>query len=69
MTIGAIMGRLTGVFLIETGLSTSAEPGAYALMGAAAMLGGVTRMTLTLACLLVEVTKDVPVRRIREADD
>jgi len=60
MTIGAIMGRLVGVFLIETNLSYSAEPGAYALMGAAAMLGGVTRMTLTLACLLVEVTKDVP---------
>lgn len=58
------MGRLCGTALVESGLSTNIEPGAYALMGAAAMLAGVTRMTLTLAALLVEVTKDVPVEGI-----
>lgn len=58
MTIGGVFGRLIGV-LLSSDLSSSIDPGMYSLLGAAAVLGGVTRMTLTLAVILVEVTKDV----------
>ena len=56
LTIGCGMGRLVGISLTHMGLDV--DPGFYALMGAAAVLGGVTRMTLTLGVILVEVTDD-----------
>ena len=56
LTIGCGMGRLVGIALNHVG--QAADPGFYALMGAAAVLGGVTRMTLTLGVILVEVTDD-----------
>ena len=59
MTIGACFGRLIGEVLRDTSaLNEDDDTGKFAMLGAAAMLGGVTRMTLALAVLLVEVTKD-----------
>lgn len=34
-------------------------PGTYALIGAASMLGGVTRMTISLTIILMETTNDI----------
>jgi len=56
MTLGAAMGRFMGDIL--PGLD-EADIGRFALMGAGAVLCGVTRMTITLVAILVEVTHDV----------
>uniref|UniRef100_A0A4W4H6C8 Chloride channel protein n=1 Tax=Electrophorus electricus TaxID=8005 RepID=A0A4W4H6C8_ELEEL len=50
LLIGAAWGRLFGIW---------ADPGKYALMGAAAQLGGIVRMTLSLTVILVEATGNV----------
>ena len=57
LTIGAALGRLVGTILVD-GMGVETDPGWWSLMGAAAVLGGVTRMTLTLAVILTEVTDD-----------
>ena len=54
MTIGAALGRLFGHLLADAGHVERANVGRFALMGAGAVLCGVTRMTLTLAAILVE---------------
>ena len=58
MLLGAAVGRLIGDAAGELvgGLSGG---GLFALVGAAAMLGGYTRLALTVAVLLVEATGDV----------
>jgi chloride channel 7 len=59
IAIGATLGRIVGMTLAANGLIGEWQPGAYALLGAAAVLSGMTRMTLTLAAILVEVADDI----------
>jgi chloride channel 3/4/5 len=47
---GALFGRLVGQFL------PSASPGIFAMVGSAAFLAGVSRMTISLAVIMFELT-------------
>ena len=57
MLIGGGLGRLVGESMHLAGMGV--DPGVYALVGAAGFLGGVTRMTMSLACIVVEISNDV----------
>uniref|UniRef100_A0A2K6G971 Chloride channel protein n=1 Tax=Propithecus coquereli TaxID=379532 RepID=A0A2K6G971_PROCO len=60
LLIGAAWGRLFGISLsCLTGAAIWADPGKYALMGAAAQLGGIVRMTLSLTVIMMEATSNV----------
>ncbi|CAL8342992.1 unnamed protein product [Merluccius merluccius] len=61
LLIGAAWGRLIGILLpsISSNSSTWADPGKYALIGAAAQLGGIVRMTLSLTVIMIEATGNV----------
>ncbi|XP_038275323.1 H(+)/Cl(-) exchange transporter 7 isoform X1 [Dermochelys coriacea] len=60
LLIGAAWGRLFGISLayLTSGV-VWADPGKYALMGAAAQLGGIVRMTLSLTVIMMEATGNV----------
>ena len=55
---GAAWGRIIGDGLVSIGF-TSIDPGKCALMGAAAHLGGIVRMTISLTVILMEATGDL----------
>ncbi|KAJ8284042.1 hypothetical protein COCON_G00028920 [Conger conger] len=62
LLIGAAWGRLFGILLGSISpkdSNTWAGPGKYALIGAAAQLGGIVRMTLSLTVIMVEATGNV----------
>ncbi|XP_019395598.1 PREDICTED: H(+)/Cl(-) exchange transporter 7 [Crocodylus porosus] len=59
LLIGAAWGRLFGISLSYLTGSIWADPGKYALMGAAAQLGGIVRMTLSLTVIMMEATSNV----------
>ncbi|XP_075942583.1 H(+)/Cl(-) exchange transporter 7 isoform X2 [Anarhichas minor] len=61
LLIGAAWGRLFGILLasITSTGSIWTDPGKYALIGAAAQLGGIVRMTLSLTVIMVEATGNV----------
>jgi chloride channel 7 len=56
---GAALGRLTGMMINSTMGNGTVDPGTYALIGAAGVLGGMARMTISLAVILVEATGDL----------
>ena len=54
---GAAWGRFIGTAMLNLFPDHElSDPGKYALLGAAAMLGGVTRMTISLTVILIEAT-------------
>ncbi|EKX41938.1 hypothetical protein GUITHDRAFT_88279 [Guillardia theta CCMP2712] len=56
--VGASIGRLFGQ-LVKAYVGSSVYSGAYALAGAAAMLGGVQRTSISLVFIIVECTSNV----------
>ncbi|XP_053399925.1 H(+)/Cl(-) exchange transporter 4-like isoform X2 [Mercenaria mercenaria] len=70
MAVGAIMGRLIGIGMEQLVIANrysplfknmcqsdcAITPGLYAMVGAAAALGGVTRMTVSLVVIMFELT-------------
>ena len=57
---GAAYGRLVGAALVSSFPSAEGiQEGTYALLGAAAFLGGATRMTVSLCVILLELTANL----------
>lgn len=65
MVIGACVGRSVGLIVralvqnaapFETGSATLVTPGTYALVGSAAFLGGITKLTVTIVVMMFEIT-------------
>ncbi|OXU19666.1 hypothetical protein TSAR_006094 [Trichomalopsis sarcophagae] len=60
LLIGAAWGRLIGSGLASICPHCAfVDPGKYALLGAAAQLGGVVRMTISLTAILIESTQGI----------
>ncbi|KAF4656269.1 hypothetical protein FOL47_009049 [Perkinsus chesapeaki] len=53
--IGACLGRVVGIWMYATGGSV----GSYAVIGAAGMLAGFSRMTISLTAIVLEITGDL----------
>ena len=66
LIIGAAFGRICGLMLVDISgtLYTKAawnwiDPGAFALIGAASFFGGVSRLTISLTVIMMEITNDI----------
>ena len=60
LLIGSAWGRLIGSGLAKVFPNCVVlDPGKYALLGAAAQLGGVVRMTISLTAILIEATQGI----------
>jgi chloride channel 6 len=56
---GACYGRIWGNILTEFGYTTNLYTGSFALIGSAAFLGGVVRMTISLTVIMIETTNQI----------
>jgi chloride channel 7 len=60
LLVGAAWGRLfASILVLAFPYITFVQPGKYALIGAAAQLGGTVRMTISLAVILIETTGNI----------
>ncbi|XP_054762760.2 H(+)/Cl(-) exchange transporter 7-like [Lytechinus pictus] len=61
LLVGAAWGRMCGILInmIPGATKYVSAPGIYALIGAAAQLGGVVRMTISLTVILMEATGNI----------
>ena len=60
--IGAAFGRLFALFIQDTlGVTGLSAYGTYSLIGAASVLGGYTRMTVTVAVMIAEASGDASI--------
>ncbi|XP_041457216.1 chloride channel protein C-like [Lytechinus variegatus] len=63
--IGGLYGRLIGLTMVSMfGVQTGEywawmDPGAFALIGAASFFGGVSRLTMSLTVIMMEITNDI----------
>lgn len=64
LLIGSVLGRIAGLGVTDiVGIHegeelTWVDPGGFALIGAAAFFGGLTRLTFTLAVVMIELTDE-----------
>eukprot|EP00939_MAST-03C_sp_MAST-3C-sp1_P002635 g2635.t1 len=56
---GSTFGRIIGELVQDWSDEDDIRPGTYALIGATAMLGGATRMTISLTVILLETTNNI----------
>lgn len=56
--IGCALGRMVGLF-IDTYIIQEIHPSTYAIIGAAAILAGYTRLSFSLAVIMLETTENV----------
>ena len=66
LIIGACLGRIAGVAITDMTGDLHADenwnwidPGGFALIGAAAFFGGVSRLTISLTVIMMEITNDI----------
>ncbi|KAL0476627.1 chloride channel protein C [Acrasis kona] len=58
MIFGASFGRFIGL-AVRVITDVDLDPGTYAVIGAAAATGGITRMTVSLTVIMLEITNDL----------
>ena len=65
LLIGGLYGRISGRLFVEWfGIQTDKfwawmDPGAFALLGSVSFFAGVTRLTMSLTVIMVEITNDI----------
>ena len=70
LVIGSLLGRLTGILFLDLFIGRDNQfappspwawinPGVFALIGAGAFMGGVTRLTIALVVIIMEMSSEV----------
>jgi chloride channel 7 len=59
LLVGAGFGRFVGLLVQLLFPSMKIDPGVYALIGASAFIGGVSRMTISMTVIILEITNDL----------
>ena len=59
VVIGAAYGRIVGLILMKLDGSQFTDAGIFAIMGTAAFMAGVSRLTVSLTVIIIEITNDL----------